>query len=63
MIRKGLRSVLFVLAIVLMAAIPATVIRSAEEKPDTQLTTDQALLGSGLTEEEKKWYKEKKRSY
>ena len=61
MIRKGLRSVLFVLAIVLMAAIPATIIRSAEEKPDTQLTTDQALLGSGLTEEEKKWYKEKEK--
>jgi hypothetical protein len=61
MISKAVRSVLFVLAIALMAVIPATVIRSAEEKPDTQFTTDHALLGSGLTDEEKKWYKEKEK--
>jgi hypothetical protein len=47
MIRKGLRSVLFILTVALMAAIPATLIRSAEEKPDTQLTTDQAPISLG----------------
>ena len=55
-----LRAMLFALAIFLVAAIPS-LIRSAEEKPDSQLTTEQALQGTGLTEEEKKWVKEKEK--
>jgi hypothetical protein len=56
----SLRTMVVALAILLVAAIPS-LIRSAEEKPDTQLTTEQALQGTGLTEEEKKWVKEKEK--
>ena len=55
-----LRTMVLALAIFFVAAIPS-LIRSAEEKPDTQLTTEQALQGTGLTEEEKKWVKEKQK--
>ncbi len=59
--RQNLRSLLLVLAVALTTVAPAAVVRSAGETPDNQLTTDQALQGSGLTEEEKKWFKEKEK--